>query len=55
MSNTVYRFFVEKFSSSSNTTDFVGDQGEIFWDPEVGDIRISDGVTPGGEIVLSAN
>jgi hypothetical protein len=28
----------------------VGNKGELFYDPNVGDIRYSDGVTPGGTI-----
>lgn len=31
---------------------YIGRQGEIFYDPTVGDLRLSDGITPGG---LSAN
>jgi hypothetical protein len=27
---------------------FVGDEGTIFYDPAVGDLFLSDGVTPGG-------
>lgn len=31
-----------------SATEFVGDSGTIFYDPEVGDFYLSDGVTPGG-------
>lgn len=39
--------FTEKLGAS-DPTQFVGDKGELFWDPENGDLNISDGVTPGG-------
>jgi len=29
-------------------TDFVGDEGNIFFNVETGELRLSDGVTPGG-------
>ena len=54
MSNTTYRFFVEKLGAL-NPEEFVGDEGQIFYDPEGRTIRISDGVTPGGIVILSAN
>ena len=47
MSNTTYRAFVEKLGAS-DPTEFVGDKGELFWDPDNGDLNISDGKTPGG-------
>lgn len=31
---------------SANT--YVGDHGTIFYDEELGDLRLSDGITPGG-------
>jgi hypothetical protein len=30
------------------TNQFVGEEGTIFYDPAVGDLFLSDGVTPGG-------
>lgn len=47
MSNTVYRLFSEKLQSES-VSAFIGKKGEIFYDPESGSLRISDGSTPGG-------
>ena len=45
--NTVYRFFVEKLGGA-NPTDFVGDEGEVFYNPEIGSLKLSDGTSPGG-------
>jgi hypothetical protein len=33
---------------------FVGDEGTIFYDPAVGDLHLSDGVTPGGTLLSSS-
>lgn len=43
----VYRALVEKLGAASTTT-FVGNEGELFWDPTSTTVRISDGSTPGG-------
>ena len=44
---------VEKIWSTrkllADFSTFVGDAGEIFFNPENGTLRISDGVTPGGQ------
>jgi hypothetical protein len=45
--NTTYRIFVEKLGASS-ANNFVGDEGDLFYDPNNGEIRISNGTTPGG-------
>lgn len=45
--NTVYRVFLEKLGGSS-PSQFVGDKGELFFDPDIPILKISDGVTPGG-------
>lgn len=47
--NVIYRLYVEKLGAESPSA-FVGNKGELFYDPNVGDIRYSDGVTPGGTI-----
>lgn len=52
MSNKMYRFFVEKLGNAT-PTQFVGNAGEMFYDPTIGVLRISDGSTPGG-IILGA-
>lgn len=48
---------VEKiWSSKSRKSDFstyIGQKGEIFFNPEDGAIRLSDGVTPGGNSIAS--
>lgn len=48
--NTVYRFYVEKLGGS-NPTSFVGDEGEVFYDPNDGVLKISDGSTPTGLVM----
>lgn len=50
MTNKVYRVFLDKLGGT-DPTQFVGDKGEIFYDPLVGALRISDGVTPGGNLL----
>jgi surface protein len=47
MSNTTYRVLVEKLGGS-DATQFVGDEGEVFYDPTGNVLRLSDGTTPGG-------
>jgi hypothetical protein len=49
----VNRFTVEKLSGAASGT-FVGDEGQIFYDPTIGDLRISDDLTPGGIPLLEA-
>jgi len=51
--NTIYRLYVEKLGAE-NPTAFVGNKGELFYDPNDGNIKYSDGVTPGGVISQSA-
>ncbi len=48
--NTVYRVYLEKLGGSSPSS-FIGDDGELFFDPNVPILKKSDGVTPGGVIV----
>jgi hypothetical protein len=52
MSNKMNRFFVEKLGNS-DPTQFIGNLGEMFYDPVTGVLRVSDGSTPGG-IILGA-
>ena len=52
MANQLYRMFLEKLGGS-DPTQFIGDLGEIFYDPTTGVLRVSDGVTKGG-IILGA-
>jgi hypothetical protein len=50
--SSVYRPFVEKLGGA-NATTFVGDEGEIFYDPSSDTLRRSDGNTPGGVALTS--
>ena len=52
MTNKVYRVFLEKLGGS-DPTQFIGNSGELFYDPTTGALRISDGSVPGG-ILLGA-
>lgn len=54
----VYRPYVEKLGGNTSATAFIGNSGEIFYDPTTTTLRISDGTTPGGNVVsgtLSSN
>jgi len=53
-SNTTYRAFAEKLGAS-DATQFVGDRGELFWDPENANLSMSDGETPGGIGIKTRN
>ena len=46
--DSVFRVFVEKLGSTTRET-FVGNEGEIFYDPTSGTLFVSDGVTLGGK------
>ena len=48
MSNSIYRVFVEKLGGTGITTTFVGNEGELFWDPTSTALKMSDGSTAGG-------
>jgi hypothetical protein len=45
--SVVYRALVEKLGASTAVT-FVGNEGELFWDPTSTALKISDGSTAGG-------
>jgi len=45
--NTTYRFLVEKLGSS-DPNQFIGNEGEVFYDPSVPTLKLSDGSTAGG-------
>lgn len=53
---SIYRITTEKMGGgvSSTSTTFIGDQGDIFYDPVIGDLRLSDDNTPGGIPLLQA-
>jgi len=48
--NTTFRVFVEKLGSSE-ATDFIGNEGDLFFDPNTPELRLSDGSTPGGAVI----
>lgn len=45
--NTTYRVLVEKLGAA-NPIEFIGNEGELFYDPSIPSIYLSDGSTPGG-------
>jgi len=45
--NTTFRPFIEKLGDT-DISQFVGNRGELFYDPNVASLRLSDGTTPGG-------
>ena len=45
--NTTFRVYLEKLGGS-NPSEFIGNSGEIFLDPSVPTLKLSDGSTPGG-------
>ena len=50
--NTTFRVYVEKLGASE-ATDFIGNEGDLFYDPNDAELRLSDGTTPGGVIVTA--
>ena len=44
----VYDFFLSRNGAASTPENYVGHPGRLFYDSATGEIRISDGVTPGG-------
>lgn len=47
MSNSTFKVFVDKMGGENPDT-FIGQQGELFYDPTGSTLKISDGVTAGG-------
>lgn len=48
--NTIFRNFVERLGST-RAEEFIGNEGDLFYDPNTATLRVSDGVTPGGVVV----
>ena len=48
--NTTFRAFVEKLGDS-DAGAFIGNEGDLFYDPNTASLRVSDGTTPGGVAV----
>jgi hypothetical protein len=47
---TTYKLFPDKLGGT-NSSNFIGNYGELFYDSTTGFLRRSDGVTPGGELL----
>lgn len=45
--NTIHRALVEKLGGRT-VSEYAGNAGELFWDPNTGNLRLSDGSTVGG-------
>ena len=45
--NSTFRAYTEKLGATDTST-FVGNEGDLFYDPNTATLRISDGSTPGG-------
>ena len=45
--NTTFRAFVEKLGDTE-AANFIGNEGDLFYDPNTASLRVSDGTTPGG-------
>ena len=45
--NTTFRAYVEKLGATEAAT-FIGNKGDLFYDPNTASLRVSDGTTPGG-------
>ena len=50
--NTTFRVYVEKLGATE-ALDFIGNEGDLFYDPNEAELRLSDGTTPGGNTVSS--
>lgn len=50
MGNSTYKLFVDKMGAT-NSTEYIGRSGEIFYNPLNGASRISDGITVGGNAI----
>ena len=50
--NTTFRVYVEKLGASE-ATDFIGNEGDLFYNPNDAELRLSDGTTPGGVVVTA--
>ena len=50
MANKTYVAFVDK-QGGTTATSYIGNEGELFYDPTTTTLRVSDGSTPGGTVV----
>jgi hypothetical protein len=47
-----FKPFLEKLGGTS-ASSYIGNEGELFYDPSTGSLRLSNGSTPGGQVVSS--
>ncbi len=52
MANKTFKAFVDKMGGTT-ATNYVGNEGELFYDPTTTTLRIGDGATPGGTVISS--
>jgi len=52
--NVTYKVLVQKLGGTQ-VTNFIGQPGDLFYDPGAGSIRLSDGATPGGANTTISN
>lgn len=52
--NTTFRAFVEKLGATE-AAEFIGNEGDLFYDPNTASLRVSDGTTPGGVAVTGVS
>jgi len=52
MSNKTFKLFVDKMGGNP-AASHIGTDGDIFYDPEIGALKISDGVTIGGTAITT--
>lgn len=52
--NTTFRAYVEKLGATE-AADFIGNEGDLFYDPNTASLRVSDGITPGGIAVVGVS
>lgn len=50
----IFRPFMEKLGGNTTAMAYVGTQGDLFYDPVTPQLKISDGVTPGGVSISAA-
>lgn len=52
MANKTFKAFVDKMGGTT-ATNYIGNEGELFYDPTTTTLRIGDGTTPGGTVISS--
>jgi hypothetical protein len=54
MSNVVNKIFTDKMGGR-NPSEYIGTPGELFYDPNTGVVKVSDGVTAGGKSIAESS